>query len=251
VTIRQSFQAIADQLWIGHSANSLRKGEGLRRSVVGGGSDGDADRTGFRLHRHKATQNLLFVHPQTGDGDLTSVNNRANRVESVDSTSVYRERLPSSGTATRATRSLLPTASPTGARPCRFVSILTGRCFVVFRKPALERSRTLPPRIETPLHCRRRMGRQFSAGSRRFRQDHARPAQLLEPEFPIRGEVLSGKETYTRTIQASADWFKPAARLWLDLGEVKNCWGRVLAVQWASPWASCGDPIPGRGNRRP
>jgi hypothetical protein len=35
-------------------------------------------------------------------------------------------------------------------------------------------------------------------------------------------KYFSGIGTYTKTIQASADWFKNRARLWIDLGEVKN-----------------------------
>ena len=35
-------------------------------------------------------------------------------------------------------------------------------------------------------------------------------------------KYFSGTATYTKTIQAPADWFKAGAKLWLDLGDVKN-----------------------------
>jgi hypothetical protein len=35
-------------------------------------------------------------------------------------------------------------------------------------------------------------------------------------------KYFSGTATYTKTIHAAADWFKPHAHLWLDLGSVKN-----------------------------
>ena len=35
-------------------------------------------------------------------------------------------------------------------------------------------------------------------------------------------KYFSGIGTYTTTVQASPDWFRTGARLWLDLGDVKN-----------------------------
>ena len=54
-------------------------------------------------------------------------------------------------------------------------------------------------------------------------------------------KYFSGTGTYTKTIQASADWFKPGARLWIDLGDVKNLAevtvnGKSLGVVWHTPY---------------
>jgi beta-galactosidase/beta-glucuronidase len=54
-------------------------------------------------------------------------------------------------------------------------------------------------------------------------------------------KYFSGTGTYTRTIQASADWFKPGAKLWIDLGEVKNLAevtvnGKSLGIVWHAPY---------------
>jgi len=54
-------------------------------------------------------------------------------------------------------------------------------------------------------------------------------------------KYFSGAGTYTKTIQASADWFKPGARLWIDLGDVKNLAevtvnGKSLGVVWHAPY---------------
>ena len=35
-------------------------------------------------------------------------------------------------------------------------------------------------------------------------------------------KYFSGIGTYTKTVQASPDWFRKGARLWIDLGDVKN-----------------------------
>ena len=52
---------------------------------------------------------------------------------------------------------------------------------------------------------------------------------------------FSGTATYSRTIQAPQEWFKPGAGLWLDLGDVKNIAevsvnGKPLGVLWKAPF---------------
>jgi hypothetical protein len=54
-------------------------------------------------------------------------------------------------------------------------------------------------------------------------------------------KYFSGTGTYTKTIQASVDWFKPGAKLWIDLGEVKNLAevtvnGKSLGIVWHGPY---------------
>jgi hypothetical protein len=54
-------------------------------------------------------------------------------------------------------------------------------------------------------------------------------------------KYFSGTATYTRTVEAAADWFKPDSRLWIDLGSVKNLAevlvnGTVLGIVWKTPY---------------
>jgi hypothetical protein len=54
-------------------------------------------------------------------------------------------------------------------------------------------------------------------------------------------KYFSGTGTYIRTIDASPDWFKKGAQVWLDLGDVKNLAqvtlnSRDLAVVWHAPY---------------
>jgi DNA-binding NarL/FixJ family response regulator len=54
-------------------------------------------------------------------------------------------------------------------------------------------------------------------------------------------KYFSGTGTYTKTIQASADWLKPGATVWIDLGVVKNLAevtvnGKSLGVAWHAPY---------------
>ena len=54
-------------------------------------------------------------------------------------------------------------------------------------------------------------------------------------------KYFSGTGTYTKTIQAPADWFKKGAHLWIDLGDVKNLAevtvnGKPLGILWKTPF---------------
>ena len=54
-------------------------------------------------------------------------------------------------------------------------------------------------------------------------------------------KYFSGIGTYAKSIQASRDWFKPGAKLWIDLGDVKNLAevsvnGKSLGTVWRAPY---------------
>jgi hypothetical protein len=54
-------------------------------------------------------------------------------------------------------------------------------------------------------------------------------------------KYFSGTGTYTKTIQAPEEWFKTGARLFLDLGDVKNLAevsvnGQPLGILWKTPF---------------
>jgi hypothetical protein len=54
-------------------------------------------------------------------------------------------------------------------------------------------------------------------------------------------KYFSGVGTYTKTLQASPDWFKKGSQMWLDLGDVKNLAevtvnGKNLGIVWHAPY---------------
>jgi hypothetical protein len=54
-------------------------------------------------------------------------------------------------------------------------------------------------------------------------------------------KYFSGIATYTKTIQASASWFKPGGEIWLDLGAVQDIAevtvnGKPVAAAWRKPF---------------
>jgi hypothetical protein len=54
-------------------------------------------------------------------------------------------------------------------------------------------------------------------------------------------KYFGGVGTYTKTIQASGNWFKKGSYFWLDLGDVKNLAevsvnGKDLGIVWHAPY---------------
>ena len=114
--------------------------------------------------------------------------------------------------------------------------------FVVFRKPAKATSLTLPKPAETQLAT------VDGPWNVTFQPGRGAPASVTLDKLVSWSDsqdkgvkYFSGTGTYTKTIQASADWFKPGAKLWIDLGDVKNLAevtvnGKSLGIVWHAPY---------------
>jgi hypothetical protein len=117
-----------------------------------------------------------------------------------------------------------------------------GTVFVVFRKAAAETSLTLPKVTETQLAT------VDGSWQVSFQPDRGAPLSITLDtlaswsENPDAGvKYFSGSGTYTRTVDAPADWFKSGAHIWLDLGDVKNLAeieinGKPLGIVWHAPF---------------
>jgi len=117
-----------------------------------------------------------------------------------------------------------------------------GSVFVVFRKRAASPQRELPATVAQTLNTLAGPWQlQFLAG-------RGAPAELSVDQLESWSanaqpgiRYYSGSARYTRTLEAPAQWFQPGARLWLDLGEVKNLAqvtvnGRDLGILWKTPF---------------
>jgi hypothetical protein len=117
-----------------------------------------------------------------------------------------------------------------------------GTAFVVFRKPAQQTSRTLPPSTETPIKAI------DGPWDVTFQPGRGAPSNLTLPQLiswtdsTDKGvKYFSGTGTYMKTLQASPDWFKPGTRLSLDLGDVQELAevivnGKSMGVLWHAPF---------------
>ena len=234
------FQTIADQLW----------GPGIGKGKVYG------DQTitqalatiqlapDFEYSKPQADTTLFFVHRKLADGDIYWVNNRNPRVETLEAT--FRVQGKAAELWHADTGKVEPASyqisGTTTTVPLRLDP--NDAVFVVFRKPAVTPSRTLAWPVETPLATVE------GTWEVSFQPDRGAPASITLDKLNSWTEnadpgvkYFSGTGTYTKTIQAQADWFKSGTRLLLDLGSVKNLAevtvnGKPLGILWKAPFCA-------------
>jgi hypothetical protein len=232
------FRAIADQLW------GAGTGKG---KVFGAGTIAEAMASlkvtpDFEYSKPQADTELAFVHRRLAEGDVYWLSHRNERTEDLEAT--FR-------VAGKAPELWHP---DTGATEPVSYRIVEGRTFVplhldandavfvVFREAAMGSSRSLPRSVETKLATA------DGAWDVTFQSNRGAPAKVTLPALASWHEnsdpgvkYFSGTATYTKTVQASADWFKAGSKLWLDLGDVKNIAevtvnGKPLGILWKAPF---------------
>jgi hypothetical protein len=117
-----------------------------------------------------------------------------------------------------------------------------GAVFVVFRRPTSETSYTAPQTTETKVTTIRGPW-QLAFQSGRGASGSITMNQLSDWSHSDNPGVkyFSGVGTYTKTVQASPEWFHEGSRLWIDLGDVKNLAvvtvnGKQLGEVWHAPY---------------
>ena len=185
---------------------------------------------------------ILFVHRRLPGGDIYFLDNRSDRAETVDASFRVTGKAPElwyaeTGKSEPASYTIAGgrTTVPLQLEPW-------GTVFVVFRKPAAAPSRTLPKLVETQLATL------DGAWNVSFQAGRGAPASIKLDKLaswsdnPAAGvKYFSGTGTYTTTVQAPAGWFKAGAKLWIDLGDVKNLAevavnGKPLGIVWHAPY---------------
>jgi hypothetical protein len=237
------FHAIADQVW-GPGTGRRACGKGL---VYAGQTAAEAltdMKVGpdFAYAKPQSDTKLLFVHRSLPRGEVYWVDNRNNRAESVDAT--FRVR----GKAAELWHADTGKMEPASYRIAGGSTVVPLRLqpyeavFVVFRKPAAEPSRTLPAWTDTAIATVE------GPWEVAFQPDRGAPARITLDKLSSwsdnadRGvKYFSGTGTYTKTVQAQAGWFQTGARLWLDLGDVKNLAevsvnGQPMGIVWKAPF---------------
>jgi hypothetical protein len=185
---------------------------------------------------------LLFIHRRLADGDSYFVANRNDRDEALDATfrvAGKRAELwhPETG------QSEIWSYQITGDRttvPLRLGP--WGSVFIVFRWPAKSPRLVRPKQIETDVaNLEGPWNVEFQPG--RGAPKSIQLDKLLSwPESSDPGvKYFSGQGTYTRTVEAPAEWFDHRSEFWLDLGEVKNLAdvvvnGKSVGIVWHPPY---------------
>ena len=237
------FQTVVNQLWPSEKGE-FPLGAG---KIYGGYTPAEALAAlqvapDFEYSKPESDALLLSVHRALPDGESYWVDNRKPRVEHVEATFRVNGKAPELWNAE--TGAIAPasyrisngrTVVPLDLEPNQAI-------FVVFRKPATAPSLTLPVPVETAAL---NLDGPWDVA---FQPDRGAPAKLtLESLSSWTANAdpgvkyFSGTGTYSKTVQAPAEWFENGTHLWLDLGEVKNLAevsinGKPLGIVWKTPF---------------
>jgi hypothetical protein len=236
------FHALADKLWGSGNGNSVGKGR-----VYGGQKLSDVLQAlnlqpDFEYTRPKSDTDVLFVHRKLADADLYFVDNRNDRDEAFDAT--FRVQGKAAELWHADTRQIEPASykSADGRTTVPLRLEPWGTVFVVFRHPAKTPSHTEPSMVEQPVATLE------GSWNVAFEPDRGAPAKITLDKLTSWHEssdagvkYFSGTATYSKTIQAPAEWFKKGVHLWIDLGTVKNLAevsvnGKSLGIVWKTPY---------------
>ena len=185
---------------------------------------------------------ISWIHRRAGEADIYFVANRSDRPQNIEA------RFRVSGKEAELWH------ADTGAIEPAEYSIADGRTtvplhlaeresvFVVFRRAASSPSRRLPRATSTTLAT------VSGPWDLSFPPNLGAPAktQLAKLESWTANadegvKYFSGTATYTKTVQAPRNWFRPGAKVVLDLGTVKDIAevsvnGRALGTLWKAPY---------------
>ena len=196
----------------------------------------------FDYTKPETDANLLFVHRKLPDGDIYFVDNRDDRDETVDATFRVNGNAPELWYAETGTSKPVSYKIADGCTTVPLHLEPWGTVFVVFRKSTTETSLSVPRVTES------KVADVEGPWKVSFEPDRGAPPsttldQLISWSDSNDAGVkyFSGAGTYTKTVQAPADWFKKGSQLWLDLGDVKNLAevtvnGKNLGVVWHTPY---------------
>jgi alpha-L-rhamnosidase len=237
------FGKIASELWgTGQAEHSYGKGKVFAETGLADVMKARNVPPDFTFTKPEPDTKLLFVHRILEDGDLYFVDNRGERPENVQSTFRVQGK---QAELWHADTGLVEPASYSIADGRTLVPLRLepwGTVFVVFRKPAASPVRSLPVRYEKTVATIE------GPWEVAFQENRGAPAKATFEKLESWStshdngvKYFSGTATYTKTLQAPANWFEPRSDLWLDLGNVKNLAevsvnGKSLGILWKTPF---------------
>ena len=192
-------------------------------------------------HRNNDSD-LEFVHRQLRSGDIYFVDNRSDQSETINATFRVAGKAPELWRAETGTKQPVSFKIADGRTTVPLNLEPWGAVFVVFRKPTSETSNTVLEHTETKVTTI------DSPWMVTFQPGRGAPNSITMNELfdwsrsdDPGVKYFSGVGTYTNTLRASPEWFRKGARLWIDLGDLKNLAvvsvnGRELGETWHAPY---------------
>ena len=231
-------RAIADELWSGRTGKGRVFGDATiaqALEALGAGPD-------FTYTRPRPETDLAFVHRALPDGDLYWVVNRNTQWETVETSFRVTGKAPELWHAVTGEVEPAPYLIANGRTIVPLRLEPDDAVFVVFRKAAAEPARALPETVETEV------GSISGPWDVAFQPGRGAPAKITLDRLSSWSEnadpgikYFSGTATYSASFSVPANWLVSKARLWLDLGDVKNLAevkvnGTPLGTVWERPF---------------
>jgi len=196
----------------------------------------------FNYANPDAQHPVLFAHRQLPNADVYFVDNRSDQGASIDATFRVAGKEAELWYAETGKTQPAPYTIADGRTNVPLKLESWGTVFVVFRKPTTQSSRTIPAANETQLTTLE------GSWKVNFQSGRGAPESITLPQLTSwidsadKGvRYFSGTASYTKSVDAPQDWFKPGTTLWLDLGDVKNLAaievnGQAAGVLWHAPF---------------
>ncbi|HUB78813.1 MAG TPA: glycosyl hydrolase [Bryobacteraceae bacterium] len=238
----QEFRTLADQVWgSGEGEHACGKGTAYNGPVLAETQAALKAPPDFDYTKPQPDTSLLFVHRTLPGTEIYWVDHRNSRLDTVDATFRVKGMVPELWHADTGLREPV-TYRIEGERTIVNLPLTAWEAvFVVFR-PGSATSLTVPVALQSEI------GTVQGPWTIRFQPGRGAPDSLTLPALSSWHEssdlgvrYFSGTGTYTNSIQAPADWFPKGARLWIDLGDVKNVAevslnGKALGTVWHPPF---------------
>ncbi|HXJ87535.1 MAG TPA: glycosyl hydrolase [Candidatus Binatia bacterium] len=196
----------------------------------------------FDYPKQGGASDVEFVHRKLTHGDIYFVDNRSDHETVINAVFRLAGRQPELWRAETGTSELVSFKVVDGRTAVPLQLEPWGTVFVVFRTSTSEKSHSLPQSTQTKVATLNGpWNLAFQSG--RGAPDPITLDQLSDWSTSNDPGVkyFSGIGTYTKSLQASPDWFIKGARLWIDLGDVKNLAevsvnGKTLGQTWHAPY---------------
>ena len=196
----------------------------------------------FDYAKQGESADVEFVHRKLTNGEIYFIDNRSDQGIAIDASFRIAGKQPELWRAETGKSEELSFKVAEGRTTVPLHLEPWGSVFVVLRKPTSATARNLPSWTETTVAT--------VEGSWKvaFQAGRGAPESIMLNElsdWSSNGDsgvkYFSGIGTYTKTLQASPDWFANGARLWIDLGDVKNLAevtinGKALGQVWHAPY---------------
>ena len=196
----------------------------------------------FTYTKPQADTRLLYVHRKLASSDIYWVNNRRDRVENLEATFRIDGKVPEIWHAETGKTEPVSYNIANGVTKINLHLQPDDAVFIVFKGKAIKSSVTLPVVTEKSLLT-------LSGGwDLSFQKDRGAPESIKINNLDswtnnkdAGVKYFSGTGTYTKTFDASKEWFTKNSKLWMDLGDVKNLAeviinGKSLGIIWKKPF---------------